>query len=98
MQREEDSIEKNDVRGEPELPGLSDGVATTIAPLHDGLALKNGENEAAAQDTAEKGLVVDDAKRADEWDWDADPDNPYNWSKKKRWAQVGMAASFAFVA
>lgn len=31
------------------------------------------------------------------WDWDSDPDNPYNWSLGKRWAQVGMAASFAIL-
>lgn len=29
------------------------------------------------------------------WDWDSDPDNPYNWSLGKSWAQVAMAASFA---
>lgn len=32
------------------------------------------------------------------WDWDTDPENPYNWSGKKKWAQVGMASSFAIIA
>lgn len=32
------------------------------------------------------------------WDWDTDPENPYNWSAKKKWAQVGMASSFAIIA
>lgn len=35
---------------------------------------------------------------ASTWDWDTDPENPYNWSTKKKWAQVGMASSFAIVA
>lgn len=32
------------------------------------------------------------------WDWNTDPDNPYNWKKGKKWAQVGMASSFAILA
>lgn len=40
----------------------------------------------------EKVLIIESGPG---WDWDSDPDNPYNWSLGKSWAQVAMAASFA---
>ncbi|KAF3764832.1 MFS general substrate transporter [Cryphonectria parasitica EP155] len=32
------------------------------------------------------------------WDWDKDPENPYNWPGRKKWAQVAMISSFAIIA
>lgn len=32
------------------------------------------------------------------WDWNDDADNPYNWSTGRKWAQVAMISSFAFLA
>lgn len=32
------------------------------------------------------------------WDWDTDPENPYNWKTGKKWAQVVMCASFGLIA
>ena len=33
-----------------------------------------------------------------EWTWETDKANPLNWSTGKKYGQVGMAASNAFVA
>ncbi|OAA57915.1 major facilitator superfamily transporter [Niveomyces insectorum RCEF 264] len=32
------------------------------------------------------------------WEWHADPANPYNWSKSRKWAQVGCVGAMAFAA
>ena len=32
------------------------------------------------------------------WDWNTDPDNPYNWPTGKKWNQVAMISSFGFLA
>lgn len=32
------------------------------------------------------------------WDWSTDPRNPYNWSSGRKWAQVGIISSIAFLA
>lgn len=35
---------------------------------------------------------------ASSWDWEHDPENPYNWKTGKKWAQVGMICSYAMLA
>ncbi|KAK1758911.1 major facilitator superfamily transporter [Echria macrotheca] len=40
----------------------------------------------------------DRARQAAEWDWNADPHNPYNWPQWKKVAQVVNISSIAFVA
>lgn len=101
---EEDIFAKNIGERTEEAPALAadlpDGsrVAAASSDWDDTTAAVDA---AAAVNRTEKGGTGpddSDTKATNALDWDADPDNPYNWTKRKRWAQVGMAASFAIVA
>lgn len=85
------------VKDAPALAELSDGNTVAAASDWDDTTAA----DAIAVSDMEKGGTGagdGDKKATDMWDWDADPENPYNWTKRKRWAQIGMGASFAIVA
>lgn len=71
---------------------LSD--ATVIAAAADNdravTSMQNGIDTVAGEKTH--------ANNVSTLSWDTDPENPLNWSTSKKWAQVGMASSFAIIA
>lgn len=78
---------------------LLDGETLTMA------AALDSDEATEAVDRMENG--VRGSQRAGEktqtsgtnaWDWNTDPENPYNWKTSWKWAQVAMCASFAIVA
>lgn len=71
---------------------MSNGSTTATAHSPAGEAGDMGKKD--NMDAGEKTHTSDMTK----WDWDTDPENPYNWSTKKKWGQVGMASSFAIIA
>ncbi|KAJ5689525.1 hypothetical protein N7462_003917 [Penicillium macrosclerotiorum] len=40
--------------------------------------------------------VMDSPKESEQWDWDSDPNNPYNWPTKRKVQQIIMLGSAAF--
>jgi hypothetical protein len=55
--------------------------------------------EKAQDDT--KGSDSDEAPKepdASPWDWNKDPENPYNWPAGRKATQIAITASIAFLA
>lgn len=51
---------------------------------------QTGKDTTAVIDTEHDPNVVD-------WDGDDDPDNPYNWSKKKKWMNIGILSALTLL-
>ncbi|PWY83416.1 MFS multidrug transporter [Aspergillus heteromorphus CBS 117.55] len=87
----EDDSEESDEKGEPVLDVLN-GVVTE----------RDRDLEAGAASGLEKSRTArSDRSRADPklvtWNGPDDPENPKNWSMKKKWAAVVTVSSFTFI-
>jgi hypothetical protein len=53
-------------------------------------------------DASDSDGTIDDVEKNPEVktasDWTTDAHNPYNWPARRKWAQVGMVSSIAFLA
>lgn len=74
---------------------ITSTTANAVKRMEDGRGLQHVAGEKEEDEKAS--LSASGATNAT-WDWNTDPDNPYNWKKGKKWAQVGMASSFAILA
>lgn len=74
------------------VPYLSDDNTLSGAITDGENAINNTIAEGAIPDEGEKAHTSDPAAL----DWEDSPENPYNWTTGKKWAQVAMCASFAF--
>lgn len=73
------------------VPGdMTDRDETTINGLSEGEGVPEKDIDEEAQPKRQATDVA--------WDWDKDPDNPYNWPTGRKWWQVAMISSFAFLA
>jgi len=53
------------------------------------------EMDGSTSEDTEKDLnVIEPQSR---WDWTTDEQNPYNWPTRRKWAQIAMISSIAFV-
>jgi len=72
---------------------VNGGTKGTDRALEEGTAIANGatsiQDEKAA--TASRGGKLD-------WDSPSDPDNPRNWSTRKKWASAAVTSFYTFVA
>ncbi len=56
------------------------------------------ENAGTASDSDGNAEKDAGARPPPSWDWSTDPHNPYQWPESRKWAQVGMVSSQAFLA
>jgi hypothetical protein len=82
------------------LKAAESGLAGNVPPVKDDTTI-NGLSE--GEGTTER--VADGDEKQEKppaqdvsWDWNTDPDNPYNWPAGKKWWQVAMISSFGFLA
>lgn len=82
-------------RDEAAANSTADTTADAVKRMEDG---RGPGNVAGEKEEDEKVSISAPGASDATWDWNTDPDNPYNWTKGKKWAQVGMASSFAILA
>lgn len=54
----------------------------------------NGEKNEHKQGSEDQQLPYSN----EQWDWEADPDNPYNWPASRKAWQIAIVSSMAFTA
>lgn len=94
-----DSMEKGGISADEETPRqLSDASTTMATGSDDDGAVERMMDKEILSGDEESPQQSSDEGTSTTWDWDSDPDNPYNWSTGKKWAQVWMCASFGILA
>lgn len=76
---------------------LSDGNNNNKMTRSEDENVDSGTKENKSTETGGQDKMVPPGNK-NAWDWDTDPENPFNWSASKRWAQVAMCTSFSIVA